>query len=57
MVSYAESSDEEDGDVFVSMSARQAGRRSRPRATLVEDDEDDYNFENDGAADVLDDGM
>ncbi|KAI1074827.1 DNA mismatch repair protein Msh6 [Whalleya microplaca] len=50
-VSYAESSDDEDEDVFVAMKASQARRRGRQRSKVVEDDEDDYEETKDVALD------
>lgn len=40
-VSYAESSDEDDGEVFAALNVRRS-RQRRSRAAVPEEDEDDY---------------
>jgi DNA mismatch repair protein MSH6 len=42
VVSYAESSDEEDEDVFVALNAKRVRGRSRKQPIIAEDDDDDY---------------
>ncbi|KAI1652564.1 DNA mismatch repair protein Msh6 [Daldinia decipiens] len=55
-VNYAESSGDEDEDVFVSMKASQSRRRNRQQSRVV-DEEDDYEESKDAAADEEDDEM
>ena len=40
VVSYAESSGDEDEDVFVSMARNRAARRNKARSTVIDDDDD-----------------
>ncbi len=53
-VNYAESSGEEDEDVFVSLRANRT-RQRRPRTTVPDDDEDDYQAPEEGQKDDDDD--
>ncbi|TPX15307.1 uncharacterized protein E0L32_004584 [Thyridium curvatum] len=53
-INYAESSDEDDEDIFVSLKTNQSRRRGRP-AIVDDDDGDDYKVEDDDAAPVDDD--
>ncbi|KAI5857414.1 DNA mismatch repair protein Msh6 [Durotheca rogersii] len=50
-VNYAESSDDDGDDVFVTMKASQARRRGRQRTRVLDDDQDDYEDNKDVAAD------
>ncbi|KAK3313063.1 muts domain V-domain-containing protein [Apodospora peruviana] len=57
VVSYAESSgDEEDEDVFAALKSRR-NRQRRPRSTIPEDDEDDYEAEGNVIEEEEDDDM
>jgi DNA mismatch repair protein MSH6 len=53
IVSYAESSDEEDEDVFAAMNAKRSRGRNRRVSAMLDDDEDGYN-DDDGAAEEED---
>ncbi|KAI0002351.1 DNA mismatch repair protein Msh6 [Xylariaceae sp. FL0662B] len=56
-VSYAESSDDEDEDVFAATKVSRVRGRRRQRSKVVDDDEDDYEETKDVALDDEDDEM
>ncbi|KAI2783916.1 DNA mismatch repair protein Msh6 [Daldinia loculata] len=56
-VNYAESSGDDDEDVFVSMKASQSRRRNRQQSRVVDEEEGDYEESKDAAVDEEDDEM
>ena len=45
-INYAESSDDEDQDVFATLKAKRARANNRVRPSVVDDDEDDFDGDN-----------